>query len=191
MELLNNFLSNMNINVLKNRLDSNNIFDSLLFYLKQNWDRLIEMPAKSEGGGKHPCGTTSLLYLSRDKGGRGQPCVPQSSCIRTEIRPWRWWESLRRRRRVKDTSQWQRKRESMQKSTACSYSLIILTECTSFTGYSWVWLSNTSKTLEFLHRVRKNRLDSNNIFDSLLFYLKQRTFHIISMISLQYVLEIG
>ena len=36
MELLNNFLSNMNINVLKNRLDSNNIFDSLLFYLKQN-----------------------------------------------------------------------------------------------------------------------------------------------------------
>ena len=25
----------------------------------------------TEGGGKHPCGTTSLLYLPRDKGGRG------------------------------------------------------------------------------------------------------------------------
>ena len=24
-----------------------------------------------ENGGKHPCGSTSLLYLSRDKGGRG------------------------------------------------------------------------------------------------------------------------
>ena len=41
----------------------------------------------TEGGGKHPCGTTSLLYLSRNRGRRGQPCVPQSSCIRTEIRP--------------------------------------------------------------------------------------------------------
>ena len=25
----------------------------------------------TDGGGKHPCGTTSLLYLPRDKGGRG------------------------------------------------------------------------------------------------------------------------
>ena len=25
----------------------------------------------TEGGGKHPCGTTTLLYLPPDKGGRG------------------------------------------------------------------------------------------------------------------------
>ena len=30
-----------------------------------------QRPAKSENGGKNPCGSTSLLYLSRDKGGRG------------------------------------------------------------------------------------------------------------------------
>ena len=26
---------------------------------------------ETEGEGEHPCGTTSLLYLPRDKGGRG------------------------------------------------------------------------------------------------------------------------
>ena len=28
-----------------------------------------------ENGGKHPCGSTSLLYLSRDKGGMGMRSI--------------------------------------------------------------------------------------------------------------------
>ena len=51
----------------------------------------------TDGGEKHPCGKPSLLYLPRDKGGRGLRSVeteyketrvkPQSSCIRTDIWP--------------------------------------------------------------------------------------------------------
>ena len=74
------------------------------FMWTQDWPitelRQVDRDARkivTEGGGKHPCGTTSLLYLPRDK--EGEACVPlrpstrrrrlkpQSSCIRREIRP--------------------------------------------------------------------------------------------------------
>lgn len=74
------------------------------FMWTQHWPitelRQVDRDARkivTDGGGKHPCGTTSLLYLPRDKGGRGLRSVdteyketrvkPQSSCIRTEIWP--------------------------------------------------------------------------------------------------------
>ena len=48
------------------------------FMWTQHWPatelRQVDRDARkivTEGGGKHPCGTTSLLYLPRDKGGRG------------------------------------------------------------------------------------------------------------------------
>ena len=48
------------------------------FMWTQHWPitELIEVDRDAhkivtEGGGKHPRGTTSLLYLPRDKGGRG------------------------------------------------------------------------------------------------------------------------
>ena len=48
------------------------------FMWTQHWPmtelRQVDRHARkivTEGGGKHPCGTTSLLYLPRDKGGRG------------------------------------------------------------------------------------------------------------------------
>ena len=48
------------------------------FMLTQHWPitelREIDREARKivvENGGKHPCGSTSLLYLPRDKGGRG------------------------------------------------------------------------------------------------------------------------
>ena len=48
------------------------------FLWTQHWPatelRQVDRDARkivTEGGGKHPCGTTSLLYLPRDKGGRG------------------------------------------------------------------------------------------------------------------------
>ena len=39
----------------------------------------------TEGGGKHPCGTTSLLYLPRDKGGRGLRSV-ETECKETKVK---------------------------------------------------------------------------------------------------------
>ena len=48
------------------------------FMWTQHWPitelRQVDRDARkivTDGGGKHPCGTTSLLYLPRDKGGRG------------------------------------------------------------------------------------------------------------------------
>ena len=48
------------------------------FMWTQHWPitelRQVDRVARkivTEGGGKHPCGTTSLLYLLRDKGVRG------------------------------------------------------------------------------------------------------------------------
>ena len=68
------------------------------FMWTQHWpitkSRQVDRDARkiiTEGGGKHPCGTTSLLYLPRDKGGlteyKETKVKAQSSCIRTEIRP--------------------------------------------------------------------------------------------------------
>ena len=39
-----------------------------------------------ENGGKHPCGSTSLLYLSRDKGGRGLRSIETEYKLETKVK---------------------------------------------------------------------------------------------------------